>query len=91
MREVTINMDEQMYDKMTKSRKSMGMTPDEFAADATEYYLDQYETARTGVTGEEFHRLLDESTERVRRFRKRFKINSQIENPNKRPTLRIVR
>jgi hypothetical protein len=91
MKEITINVNDEDHAILANAYRITGRTSDEFAAVATKRYIEQYRKTGTGMTGEEFHKLLKDSTEQIRRFDKRFEANRQVENPNKKPALRIVR
>jgi hypothetical protein len=91
MREITINLNDKDRAVLTDSRRITGETPNELAADAVKRYIKQYRKTGTRMTGKEFHGMLDESTKQLRRFNKRFEINRQIEKPNKKPALRIIK
>jgi hypothetical protein len=91
MKEIIISIENETYGDITGYSKSLGMTADELADNSIRHYLEQYKNVGVGTTGEEFHKALDESANYLRRLRKKVRANRQIENPNKKPTFKIVR
>jgi hypothetical protein len=91
MREITINVSDKAGAILADAYRITGRTLDEFAAVTMEHYVTQYRKVGAGMTGEEFHALLDRSANYLRRLRKKVRANSQVENPNKRPALRVIR
>jgi hypothetical protein len=91
MREVIISVSDKAHAILADAYRITGETSDELIAGATEHYIAQYKKRGAGMTGEEFHALLNRSANYIRRLRKKAKANSQIENPNKKPALRVVR